>query len=48
MSSKNVRRIVNNELEKLWQEAIVAQFEVLSQNLSKETEQGHKNLQSEQ
>jgi hypothetical protein len=37
---------VNNELEIIWKEAIVAQFEAISQHLPEENEENHKKPQS--
>jgi hypothetical protein len=43
----NERMTVNNELERMWKEAVVAQFKVLSQHLlGGGTEENHKKLQS--
>jgi hypothetical protein len=36
-------QLMNNELERMWQEAVIAHFKVLSQNLPQETEENHKN-----
>jgi hypothetical protein len=35
-----------NELESMWREAVMIEFEVLSQHLLGETEKNHENLQS--
>jgi hypothetical protein len=37
--------IVNNELERIWKEAIVAQFKALSRNLLGRIEEGHEEPQ---
>jgi hypothetical protein len=37
--------IANNELERLWKEVVVAEFEVISQKLPGESEETHKNTQ---
>jgi hypothetical protein len=36
--------MVNNELERMWQQAIVAQFKVLSRNFSGRTGENHETL----
>jgi hypothetical protein len=36
---------MNNELERIWQEAVVAYFKVLSWNLPRETEKNRENPQ---
>lgn len=38
-------QLTNDELERMWKKAVIAYFKVVSQNLSKETEENHKNSQ---
>jgi hypothetical protein len=38
---------MNNELERMWKEAVMASFEVLSGNLPRGTEGNRKNLRQE-
>jgi hypothetical protein len=38
-----IRWLMNNELEKMWKEAVVAWFEILSENFSWGTEENHGN-----
>jgi hypothetical protein len=42
--ASNERLIVNNELEMMWKEAVVAFFKLLSWNLPGGTEVNHENL----
>jgi hypothetical protein len=37
---------VNDELERMWKEAVVAKFKVLSWDVPEETEETHKKSQS--
>jgi hypothetical protein len=37
-----IARLINNELERMWKEAIVAKFKVLSRHLPGGTEENHK------
>jgi hypothetical protein len=39
--------LLNNELERMWKEAVVAKCEVLSQHLPGVTDENHGKLQSE-
>jgi hypothetical protein len=39
-------RLMNNELEGMWKEVIVTQFEVLSQHFPGETEESYEDRQS--
>jgi hypothetical protein len=39
-----VRRLVNNELERMWKEAVTMKYEILSHDLPEDTEEKHKNL----
>jgi hypothetical protein len=41
-----MRMTVNNELERMWKEAVMAKFKVLSQHLPGRTEENHKKPQS--
>jgi hypothetical protein len=38
--------IMNNNLERIWKEAVLAQFKVLSRHLPGSTEENHKEPQS--
>jgi hypothetical protein len=44
--ASNERMIVNNELERKWKEAVVAQFKVLSRHLPGGTKENHEKSQS--
>jgi hypothetical protein len=44
--ASNKRMIVNNELERMWKETVVAQFKVLSRHLPGGTEGNHEKTQS--
>jgi hypothetical protein len=39
--------LMNNELEKIWKEAVTAYFKVLSQHLPEDTEENHETLSQE-
>jgi hypothetical protein len=41
-----IRWLMNTELERMWKELIMAYFEVLSQQLPKQTEKTHENPHS--